>query len=378
MIWRSLQFDWPSAAVLFAIVILIGSAGFFLYRYRQRKLHEFASQSVLEVVEEKREPLIYWLKVFLFCLAWVCGIFALMQPKGNERYLSTASGGQIAAAKKPPEETRLRKNTHEVIFLVDASASMQIVDVSNKSRLDVAKEIADDVVRHLQGENVSLYAFTSSTIQIVPSTLDYLFTRMLLQQIQINESETEGTDIKQALEYLKKLYFAKGSSKAKTLIVLSDGGDTRLQGLTGEMRQRAISDIISPVEDAREKKVRILTVGIASAKGKEVPGMNFRGHPVISALEEPLLSKLSNAGDGELFIVGEMSPLDISQALSQKIARDESFVDVDADLQLPDMGEGTQIYDYYFQFPLGAAIVALIGCLLIPDTRKKIGKGRGM
>lgn len=378
MIWRSLQFDWPGASAFFAVALLIGWGCFLLYRYRQRKLREFASQPVLDVVEEKRDPFIYWLKVFLYCLAWVCAVFALMQPKGNERYLSTTPGGQIAAEKKAPEKTRLRKNTHEVIFLVDASASMNIVDVSSKSRLDVAKEIVDDVIRHLKGENVSLFAFTSATIQMVPSTLDYLFTRLMLQQIQVNESETEGTDIKQALEFLKNLYFAKGSSRTKTLIVLSDGGDTRLEGLTGELRQQAIAEIISPAEDAREKKLRIFSVGIASLKGKDIPGMKFQGHPVVSALEEPLLRKLSNEGDGELFVVAEMNPLDISQALSLKISRDESFVDVDGDLSPPDMGVGTQIYDYYFQVPLAIAILALMGCLLIPDTQKKIRKGKAL
>lgn len=374
MIWRALQFDWPFAAVLFVFLVVIGWALVFLYYYRQKKLQAFAGQSVLDAVVEKREPLIYWLKVFLYCLAWACGVFALMQPKGNERYLATTSDGQIAVAKKAPEKTLLRKNTHEVIFLIDASASMKIADVSNKSRLEVAKEIVDDVIRHLKGENVSLFAFTSATIQIVPSTLDYFFTRLMLQQIQVNEAETEGTDIKQALEFLKKLFFDKSSSKTKTLIVFSDGGDTRLEGLTGEKRKQAIAEIISPVEDADEKKLRIFSVGTASLKGKDVPDINFQGKPVLSSLEEPLLRKLSSAGNGDLYIAGEMSPLEISQSLSQKIAKDESFVDAEAELSPPDRGDGTQVYDYYFQWPLAIAILALMGCLLIPDTRKTVGR----
>lgn len=374
MIWHSLQFGWPFAASFFLFLLLIVWAAFSLYRYRQRSLEKFAKPAVLNVVVEQREPLIYWLKVFLFCLAWTCGVLALMQPKGNERYLSTSPGGLVSTAKKPSEKTPMRKNTHEVVFLIDASSSMNIADVSSKTRLEVAKEIVDDVIRHLKGENVSLYTFTSATIQIVPPTLDYFFTRLMLQQIEINEGDTEGTDIKQALEFFKKLYITNRSNKTKTLVILSDGGDTRLEGLTGEARLQTILDIISPMQEAPENKMRIFSVGIASAVGKEVPGTNFQGRPVVSQLEKTLLQKLSDEGNGEFFVVGQMTPLEISNALSQKIARDESFVDVEADQQLPDMGQRTQIYDDYFQYCLEVVILALLGYLFIPDTRKKIKK----
>lgn len=372
MIWSTLQYDWPSVALLLLLVIPIVWSFFLLYNYRQKVLTDFADSSVLDVILEKREPSIFWVKVFLFCLAWTCGVVALMQPKGNERYVSTSPDGQVAVSKQGPKKGQVRKKAHEVIFLVDASASMKINDISGKSRLDVSKEIVDDVIRHLKGENVSLFAFTSATMQIVPSTLDYLFTRLMLQQIEINEGETEGTDIKLALEFLRKLYFAKTSPKTKTVIILSDGGDTSLVGLSQEQRREQINQIISPIADAGEKNLRVFAVGLGSLKGQEIPDISFQGHPVVSALEEPLLRKLSAVGRGEILLVGPMTPFQISQSLAQKIARDESFVDDSEDQLPPDMGERTRVYDLYFQIPLGIAILALAGCLLIPDTRKRL------
>jgi Ca-activated chloride channel homolog len=372
MIWRAIQFDWPSASILLPFIVGIAWTLFFLYHNRQKKLRAFAQPSVLNVVVEKREPIIFWIKVFLYCVAWLCGVLALMQPKGNERYVSTAPNGQVTV-KKQEQTTKnnLRRKAHDVIFLIDASASMQIADISEKTRLDASKEIVDDVIRRLKGETVALFAFTSATMQIVPSTLDYLFTRLMLQQIDINEGETEGTDIKQALAYLRKIYFAKTSSKTKTLIILSDGGDTRLMGLSSDKLKQAIADIVSPIADAEEKNLRVFVVGLGSAQGKDVPGISFQGHPVISTLEEPLLRKLSRAGRGDLFSVGTMTPFQISQTLQQHIAQDESFIDASVSLTPPDRGDETRVYDLYFQIPLGIAILALMGCLLIPDTIKR-------
>lgn len=377
MIWQAIQFDWPSAGLLLMIVIAIAWLLFFLYNYRKKKLQTFANQAVLEAILEKREPIFYWIKVFLYCLAWICGVFALMQPKGNERYISTAFNGQVSMEKPTLQNAHLRKNAHEVIFLVDASASMKIADVQGKTRLDVAKEIVDDVIRHLKGETISLVAFTSATMQIVPSTLDYLFTRLMLKQISINEGETEGTSIKQALEFVRQQFFAANSLKTKTLIVLSDGGDTDLVGLSPDKRKQEMMDIVSPIHDAEKKNLRVFAVGLGSLKGQEIPGVSFEGHPVISALEEPLLRRISATGRGELFVVNEMTPFQISQKLSQNIARDESFVDSSVELPFSDAGENTHVYDLYYQIPLAVAILALMGCLLIPDTRKKI-EGRNV
>jgi hypothetical protein len=102
--------------------------------------------------------------------------------------------------------------------------------------------------------------------------------------------------------------------------------------------------------------------------------VTFQGRSVTSVLEEPLLRKLSIAGQGDSFVVGERTPFEISRALSQGIARDEAFIDASADQPPPDMGDGTHVYDYYFQYPLAIAILALMAYLLIPDTRRKMQK----
>ena len=368
MIWGSIQFDFAPAAFLIVLILPLVWGFLFLYHYRQERLESFANASLLDSIMVKRLSVVFWLKAALICLAWICCVIALMQPKGNERYIPVG-------VEKPHEISQnaiLRKKHHEVIILLDASASMGTKDTRNgKAREVVAKEIADDVISSLKGESVSLYAFTAATMQIVPSTMDYLFTRLMLRQVEVNEGESSGTDIKNALETVRKKYFSDASSSNRTLVVLTDGGDTSLEGLTGEERKAAIDKIIQPIEDAERIGLRVLTVGIGSKEGANVPGVSYQGHPVISALEEALLQKMSLVGRGEFWMAHAMTPFQISQAISNAIARDETYIDEEVNPQLPLTDTQTRLYDLFFKLPLGIALVALACWFLIPDTDQR-------
>ena len=85
--------------------------------------------------------------------------------------------------------------------MLDTSASMSVEDTRQKNtRLEVAKEIIDEMVQKLDGQNVALYSFTSALTPIVPLTLDYLFTRLMLQDVHLNYGEVAGTDLFESLE----------------------------------------------------------------------------------------------------------------------------------------------------------------------------------
>ena len=367
--WNIL-YDNASAALLLVITLPLVWGFFLIYNYRKRKLAAFADARVRDSVVHGRLPTVFWLKSGLYCLAWVCSVIALMEPKGDERYVA---GQSVVSQNSVSQKAVLRKKMHDVIFLLDVSASMNIADArGGATREAVAKEIADHVISGLHGENVSLFAFTSVTMQIVPSTMDYLFTRLMLRQVDINEAETAGTKIGQALETVKKRYFPVATATTKTVILLSDGGDTSLEGLSGSAKRDAIEVIVKSIEDSADRNVRVLIVGIGSSQGQKVPGVTFQGHPVISSFEEPLLRRLSVVGRGELVIANEMTPFQAAQILSKIIAKDETFVDASIDKEIPDLGQDTRVYDLYFQIPLGIAIMALIGCLLIPDTKKAL------
>lgn len=368
MSWRSIQFDWSYASILLLAVLPILWGFFYLYTYRKERLDAYASEQIRDVVVQERIPTVFWIKTFLFSLAWICGVIALMQPKGNERYINPGT----QEISKSLQKGVMRQKMHTVIFLIDASASMAIIDAyGGKTREAVAKDIADDIISKLKGESVALYAFTAAAIQIVPSTMDYLFTRLMLRQIEINEGETAGTDIKNILETAKKRYFSTNSSSPKTIILLTDGGDTSLTGLKDQQLKDAIDVVASPLSDSEDKNVRLLAVGIGSQIASAVPGVSYEGRPVNSSVDIALLKKLSLAGRGNLWLANDMHPMLVSEEISKAIARDTTFVDVSTIAPIPEQGEGMRLYDYYYQIPLAVAIAALAACFLIPNARKE-------
>jgi Ca-activated chloride channel homolog len=364
MIIRQLQYEHLHAGFLLLLLPLFFYAFYSLDRSRKKRLGAFAQPEVLHPILTKRLSTVYWIKSFLCCFVWTCAVIALMGPKGNEHY--------AAAENSPlPGQKLKRQRTDHVIILIDASASMQTKDApAEKEREAVAKEIADGIVSRLKGENVAVYAFTSATIGLVPLTNDYLFTRLMISQLHINEAETAGTDFKQLLEEMKKQYLASPSSTLINLVLLSDGGDTALEGLEGDAKIAAIENLLSPLQGVDTQNLHIYTIGIGSKKGANVPGVVYKGQPVHSALEEALLRRLSSYGNGTYYSVESRSPISITQSVTEAIEKERSYADQKAwNLSSPALK--LALFDHYFPVPLALALAALALALLLPDTRTR-------
>ena len=368
MILRNLSFDNPLASILLLCVAPLILSFIFLFRYRKSKLQALANPLVLESLIEKRSTGIFILKSFLALVVLIGAVLALMQPKGNVYYNTKKSQEKNLAVKK----TQMRKAPHEVLFLLDVSASMQIKDTAaGKSREESAKEIIDQVISQLEGETVSLLVFTEDVIEIVPATRDYLFTRLLLRQVEINQDETQGTNIQKALEYIEKPISSLPLSIKKTVIILSDGGDTQLEGLDPLSRKNKIESILKPIEDNIKNNKELIVVGVGSNKGADVPGVVFEGHLVHSILEKSLLEQLSFKGEGHLILLDETTPFQASQLINKIIHQSEMFVEMSTLSNEEVIKKALPLYEFYFQWPLAFALVALVCFLVIPDTKKK-------
>jgi hypothetical protein len=348
-------------AWLLLLLPLLAYSFYFLYEFRKKKLEQLATPAVIKPLLIERQGALYWIKACLYCLAWSCAVFALMGPRGNERY-----AGQEAH----PLQTKVkgRKRADQILLLLDVSASMRAADaLSGQEREAIAKEIADEIVSLLRGENVAFYAFTSSTLGIVPLTTDYLFTRMMIAQVAINEGETEGTDIRQALEEMRKNYFAFPTPVVKSLVLLSDGDDTSLEGLEEEARIAALDKIAQPLEGA--KNLHLYAVGVGSRTGTQVPGVTYQGKPVLSSLQEPLLRKLASHGKGGYFDANRSTPASIAHAIVDQIEKEQTYADA-TEMSVPLAMPNLPIYDDYFYIPLAVAIAALALILTLPNSRQ--------
>lgn len=360
MIPQDLHYEFPGAVSLLFFIIVLLALFWGLFQYRTQRLSSFAPPETLSHSLIPRLASIYWLKTLGICVAWLLLVLAFMQPMGNGHYLS-------GLEKPKGEKTELRRKAHEIIFLLDASASMGIADTrTQQSRLDNAKEIIDDIVSQLTGQTVSLYAFTSEVSKVVPPTLDYLFTRIMTRQVKINEGDVPGTDINEALKYLQETYFSEFNNKQKTLVILSDGGDTRIESLQGDEKEQAINQLLELLGYPKALNLRIFTIGLGSKKGSTVPGVEYEGRPVESKLDEELLQEISQRGRGRYYFANDQLSSEIATDILTKIGEDEAYV-TDGNSTESNVKESL-IYDHYFQVPLGLALLLLTFIFTFPDT----------
>lgn len=369
MRFSDIQFDAPNAVYLLFLVIPLGL--FFWYAWFQRKkmLSILGDSEVLASILLPSSPLSFWNKAVAFCLAWVFLVLTLMGPKGNAHYPS----GITPPKTKPGAEITLRKRPHEIVLLVDASASMQISDTrTGQRRLDNAKEIADEIIRHMQGDNAALYAFTSEPVRLSPSTSDYLFVRLMLRDININESGLPGTNLTNALVKIHERYLSTFSPKRRTVILISDGGDTSIEALAGDVKSKAIDKLAETVQDASTYNYRVFTIGVGSEKGGEVPGVNYQGKPVVSLLQKELLQKISDVGRGQFYLANQLSPLDIAKSLFQFLERFDKIAEPlnQQEVEGAD-AKASLIYDLYYQIPLGLALLCITYGMLFPEVERK-------
>lgn len=372
MIPLDLHYQWPQGAYL--IVLSFIALCLFWLSYRWRQNLPFLPQLL------RRPPtFLYWLKAACFSLGLFCLALALMMPAGNGHYPESPSPA-AAEAKLNHVHLEFKRKAHQVILLIDVSASMAIQDAHlQKSRLDYAKEIADEIIASLTGEMAALDTFTSETFQLVPPTNDYIFTRLSIKEIAINEGGYAGTDFQQALSQMRERYFppkapALSTPALKTLIVLSDGGDTSLEAMPSDRQPAKIQDLANILQAAQAQHLRVYTIGMGSEGGGEVPDVSFEGKPVHSQLESSLLQALAKTGRGKYFEANRYAPPQLAQALMQEMAKDPPYYQEQeqdyTQLLLKNLLGGL-IYERYFQIPLGLAIILFALALLLPSIPKR-------
>lgn len=355
---QDLHYAFQEGSYAFFIVLFLVFLFWGYYLYKKRALHIFSSEENLQKLLIKRPNTIYFLKVGCFVLAWIFAVFAIMQPKGNGYYPE-----KIATSGNNSANPKLK--AHEIIFLIDSSSSMNVEISSNgKTRLDLAKEIADEILSLLNGESAALYAFTSLPTKMSPATLDLFFVRMMLREMQINEGGIEGTDFSKALQTISQNHFKQQQDKLTTLIILSDGGDTSFDFLSDEEQKSKMNAIANEIKDPKALNLRVFTVGLGSNKEELIPKISYQGKPVYSKLERKFLMLLSEKGRGNYYEANELTPIEISKKVIKALQEDNPYLKDDETKDPKEL----LVYELLFQVPLSLAITLLIFYLFFPNS----------
>lgn len=371
-----MKWTYPEAIYFLSLVFVIATLFFSLYRRREQILHQLSSKT--PIIHRCKKRML--LRVLALCFAWIAAVFAVMQPRVREEHQSTTGQQQdsfIEEASGEEEEFEKQQLAHDVIILLDASASMSVADTrTGQTRLEYAKVIIDDLVSNLKGQEVALYAFTSEATKVVPLTIDYLYLRLMLRKVAINEGDVAGTNFMEALDYMRLEHLEKRRNVAKTLVILTDGGDTKLGDLEGEARLKEQETILGRLEGVEEALTRVFAIGLGTQNGALIPSLSYQGQPVTSDLDEAFLRTLSDKGRGQYYFANDYSSLSIADSIwsSIKIETQEDRVAIKEKLsQVQREKSGAEPEDlgaHLFQIPLALAIFCLLLDLGMRETAK--------
>jgi len=158
----------------------------------------------------------------------------------------------------------IRRRGIDLVVLLDLSKSMLAADVQ-PNRLARAKIDLLEMLEALRGDRIGLVGFAGRAEIRCPLTFDYGFFRHVLEELEIGSVSLGGTSIADAIH--KGLNcFQDEYPNHKAILLITDGEDHA-------------AFVKDAVEKARERNVRIFTVGIGDNKeGRRIPMVDAQGN----------------------------------------------------------------------------------------------------
>ena len=200
----------------------------------------------------------------------------------------------LARPQKRNNEQRVEGEGIDIMLCMDVSGSMGSTDIP-PSRMDVAKEVAEEFVRSRPVDRIGLVIFSGESFTQCPITND---RNTLITQIQTLESRAllkDGTVIGEGLATAVDR-LSKSPSKSKVIILITDGKE--------DAPETRLIDPLTALEIAKSKGIKIYTIGMGAMPTTivEVTGNKPKQkNPNIDFIDEGLLQKIAVETGGQYF-----------------------------------------------------------------------------
>lgn len=199
----------------------------------------------------------------------------------------------LARPQHKNEEQRTEGEGIDIVLCMDVSGSMGSRDIL-PSRMEVAKEVAEEFVRSRPVDRIGLVIFSGESFTQCPVTTD---RNTLITQIQNLESRRyliDGTVIGEGLATAVDR-LSKSSGKSKVIILLTDGKE--------DPPETRLIDPLTALEIAKSKGVKVYTVGMSAGASsvQEVINRPAGKNPAVDFLDEELLRKIAAETGGQYF-----------------------------------------------------------------------------
>ncbi|HSD63800.1 MAG TPA: VWA domain-containing protein [Ignavibacteriaceae bacterium] len=252
----------------------------YLDRNRKRLLDRFADKKLHRILLPDFSGFKNWFKFSLILFALVLLIFAAANP-------------QVGTRVQEVKQTGI-----DVFIALDVSRSMLAEDIK-PDRLDKAKYQISSLINKLRGDRIGLIIFAGEAYIQFPLTTDYSAANLFLSAVDVNSVPQQGTAIASAIELAVKSFDYKTSTQ-KVIVIITDGEDHE-------------GDIMQAVQGAKDKSIKIYTIGLGSVTGVPIPVYNAQGQQVdykkdengnivLTKLDENILKQIASAGDGKYFL----------------------------------------------------------------------------
>jgi Ca-activated chloride channel family protein len=109
----------------------------------------------------------------------------------------------------------------DIMMVMDFSASMNIEDLAERSRLEIAKEMMENFIKGRNNDRIGLVIFSGEPLTLAPPTLDYGLVLRALKDAQIGVLK-DGTGIGDGLS-LAVNRLRNSTAKSKVIVLLTDG-----------------------------------------------------------------------------------------------------------------------------------------------------------
>ena len=287
---ETLTFGHPEMLAWLWSLIPLGLFLIFGHRLRRTRLTRFLGAGRPEIDGGRA-----FLKAALTLLAATLVLLALARPRWGFDWVEVKRRGM------------------DVVIAVDVSRSMLAEDVK-PNRLSRAKREIIDLLTLLRGDRVGLVAFAGQAFVQCPVTEDYGAVRMFLDYLDTELIPVQGTSLGEAvLTALKALDDGSpDATKGRAILLITDGED-----LAGEVRKAA--------DAAKEKGVKLYTVGIGSPEGAPIPepGGGFKkdtsGNVILSRPDEAALQQIA-VDTGGLYVRSVAGDEDLAKLYGEGIA----------------------------------------------------------
>lgn len=191
----------------------------------------------------------------------------------------------------------------DIILALDISESMRAEDVKDANRLETAKSVIRDFLRHRESDRIGLVVFSGESYTLCPLTLDYTVLIEILEGVEValGGQLKDGTAIGDAIATTtNRLQVSETTNRI--VILLTDGENN-----AGSIAPGTAASL------AQSLDIKVYTIGMGKEGGALIPyedttfGKRYR--EVKTYLDEGTLKRIANITGGRYFRATDVQSL---------------------------------------------------------------------